>query len=51
MYHAWRRGQLLQPPLPTPTKDVLFASGGLFAEGSPYLVEVIGETPGLLLAA
>ncbi|WP_255092843.1 copper-binding protein [Synechococcus sp. J7-Johnson] len=51
MYHAWRRGQLLQPPLPTPTKDVLFASGGPFAEGSPYLVEVIGEAPGLLLAA
>jgi hypothetical protein len=50
LYHAWRRGQL-QFPLPAPTREVLFASGGLFAEGSPYLVEVIEEAPELLLAA
>ena len=50
LYHSWRSSQL-QHPLPAPTKEVLFASGGLFAEGSPYLVDVIEEVSELVLAA
>ncbi|MCP9800509.1 copper-binding protein [Synechococcus sp. RedBA-s] len=50
LYHSWQRSQL-QPPLPAPSKDVLFASGGLFAVGSPFLVEVSEALPELVLAA
>jgi hypothetical protein len=50
LYHSWRRGQL-QLTLPAPTKELLFASGAVFAEGSPYLVDVIEEAPELVLAA
>lgn len=36
--------------LPVPPKEVLFASGGLFSEGSPYLVGLLEEAPQPLLA-
>ena len=50
LYHSWQLSQR-QPPLPAPTTDVLFASGGLFAVGSPHLVEVSEALPELVLAA